>query len=719
LFVTSPQVLSAPLPGDSPLTDTLPRLREDLALYRYSDSVSGAPAWNLYDPLRNHYYQIGWPEMEILMRWDAGSAERIIAAVNSETTLDIDGDDISRVAQFLQKHQLIMQDRARIPADTGAGAGTLLDLFNFFLRRYLFFRVPLVHPDRWLEVLAGYTGFLFTRPFLLLVVASGLAGLYLVTRQWDLFVNSWQYLNAGTAVVAIIATILVSKLFHELAHALTAKRHGLSVSTMGVAFLVFWPVLYTDATEAWKLRSRRKRIAISISGIIAETGFSALATFAWSFCPEGEMRGALFVVATTSWISTLAINGNPLLKFDGYHVLVDALNIPNLQERAFSLARWHLRNFLLGLNAPPPEILADGLRITLIIYAYLAWIYRFFVFLAIALIVYLFLFKVAGLVLMTGELYWFIFRPVNQELRTWYTLRRQIRVNARLIGGLAVLAAGITVLLLPVANPVMAPAHIGTEEIVDIYPARPGRLEQIHVSRNDRVDRHDRLFSLESPRLGNELQKTSYDLDIAREKRAQLSTDVQGLDEVLVLEEKISELTVRVRGIREEMALLTHKAPDAGVIRYLADDVSRGVWVNESRKLISILLDRPARGVAFLGESEVQHIASGQGAQFYSENAITGPVEVTITEIEIARTKVLDDPGLASIHGGRLQVGDEGGTSFLLQDSVYKVRFELPESAPALNSVRYGTLRIQGRKQSLLSKAVDSILAVLVRESGF
>lgn len=712
-------MLDGPFPGDSPLNDTLPRIREDLSLYRYSDSGSGAPTWNLYDPLKNRYYQLGWLEMEILMRWEAGRADRIISAVNSETPLTINHDDITRVAQFLRKHELVIEYRANIPKETGERAVSLLALFNLFLRRYLFFRIPLLHPDRLLDVLSKRTGFLFTRTFLSVVVATGLLGLYLVTRQWDVFITSYQYLTAKTAVTVIFATLLVSKIFHELAHALTARRHGLSVSTMGVAFLVLWPVLYTDATEAWKLRSHRQRIAISASGIIAETCFSALATLAWSFCPEGVMRGALFVVATTSWISTLAINANPLLKFDGYHVLVDILNIPNLQDRAFSLARWHLRNLLLGLNAPPPEILGSGLRTTLVIYAYLAWTYRFFVFLAIALIVYVLVFKVAGIVLMVGEMYWFIVRPVYRELHAWFTVREQIRINARLIASLTIVVLGIALLIFPVASPVMAPAYIGAEEIIDIYPTRPGILETIHASKGSRVHQHDRLFSLKSPHLENDLKKTTYELDIANAKREQLTIDEQGLDEALVLEEKISELITRVSGINEEIDLLTVKSPETGVIRFLADDVVPGLWINESTKLLSILVDSPARGVAYLAETDVQQMSNGQRARFYFNNTSLEPIEVTITEIETSRTKVLNDPGMASNYDGQLGGGNDGDASFIFRNAVYKVRFMpvTPISTP--DTIQYGTLRIQGHNRSLLSRAVQSLLAVLIRESGF
>jgi putative peptide zinc metalloprotease protein len=98
----------------------------------------------------------------------------------------------------------------------------------------------------------------------------------------------------------LIAALLLAKTAHELGHAFTAKRYGLRVPTMGVAFLVFWPVLYTDTTEAWKLTERKQRLAISAAGISAELIIAVIALLLWGIFPDGPARSAIFVVATTA-----------------------------------------------------------------------------------------------------------------------------------------------------------------------------------------------------------------------------------------------------------------------------------------------------------------------------------------------------------------------------------------------------------------------------------
>src|SRR5688500_3708598 len=153
-----------------------------------------------------------------------------------------------------------------------------------------------------------------------------------------------------------------AKVLHELGHAYTAHRHGCRVPAMGAAFLVLWPVLYTDTNEAWKVASRNARLQIGAAGMAAELALAACATLLWSFLPDGPLRSGVFLLSTSTWIITLAVNLSPFMRFDGYFLLSHLLNTPNLHERAFAFGRWHLREWLFGLGAPEPEAVGRGRR---------------------------------------------------------------------------------------------------------------------------------------------------------------------------------------------------------------------------------------------------------------------------------------------------------------------------------------------------------------------
>ena len=133
-----------------------------------------------------------------------------------------------------------------------------------------------------------------------------------------------------------LITLIFVKSLHELGHGYIAKYFGCRVSAIGIAFLVFFPFLYTDTTDAWRLRNHRERLIINFAGILTELHLALIATFLWAILPDGGLKSVTFFIATTSWISSLAINVSPFMRFDGYYVFSDWLKAEILQPRSFA-----------------------------------------------------------------------------------------------------------------------------------------------------------------------------------------------------------------------------------------------------------------------------------------------------------------------------------------------------------------------------------------------
>ena len=151
---------------------------------------------------------------------------------------------------------------------------------------------------------------------------------------------------------------------------------------------MLWPILYTDTTDAWRLNSRHDRVLIDAGGMLAELILAAASGLLWAFFTAGFAKSIAFFLCTSSWLITLGVNLNPLLRFDGYYLLSDLFDVVNLQHKAFTLGKWLLRKKLLGFPDDAPYLFTERKVKFLIIYAYATWIYRFFLFLAIAIIVY-------------------------------------------------------------------------------------------------------------------------------------------------------------------------------------------------------------------------------------------------------------------------------------------------------------------------------------------
>ena len=335
----------------------LPHIRGDLDLFPGPRTGGGAPTWTIHDPLAGRYFRIGWLEFEILTHWQAGKpAKAVVEAMRDRPLVDVDEKDVMAVAGFLAMSQLVAV------TDEG-GTGQLLTrsraqktgIMSWILKNYLYLKVPLVRPDAFLTRAMSWGRFFFTRGYLLLISGLALLGLWLISHEWSRWKADLSVLKTpeGLAITAVM--LFLSKIVHEFGHGLAAKYYGCRVPRMGIALILLWPVLWTDTTAAWSLTDRRHRLVIDSAGVIAELSVAAVATILWALAPDGIIKQALHILSGVAWIMTLVVNANPFMRFDGYYILADAVDIPNLQERAFAHTKWWLRRRLLGLVEDPPE----------------------------------------------------------------------------------------------------------------------------------------------------------------------------------------------------------------------------------------------------------------------------------------------------------------------------------------------------------------------------
>ena len=335
----------------------------------------------IHDPASNRFYRIGWAEQAMLAHWSIGRASRVVHTIARVTTLEISVEQVLAFALFLKQHQLLRASETGASRDLATMAARSKESkLKWLLHNYLFIRVPLLHPQRFLAVTAPYLAFAFTKTFGLLVLVLTLLGVGLAARQWDLFINTFADFFTLEGIAGYLLALAFAKTLHELGHAYTATRYGVRVAHMGVAFLVLWPMLYTDTSESWRLSDRNQRFRIAAAGMAVEFALAGIATLAWSLTSDGALKSALFFLATTSWIITLGINASPFMRFDGYFLLSDALDMPNLHARSFALARAALRRGLLGWNEPDPERFDPPVRRALVAFAWLTWTYRLAIF---------------------------------------------------------------------------------------------------------------------------------------------------------------------------------------------------------------------------------------------------------------------------------------------------------------------------------------------------
>ncbi|MBF0381374.1 MAG: HlyD family efflux transporter periplasmic adaptor subunit [Magnetococcales bacterium] len=697
------------------------QLRKDLTIYPGPRSSMGSPTWSLHDPARNCFFRLGWSEFEILSRLDIGDLQQISDRVNSETTLHTTPQQVTSLIQFLEVNNLMIaageEGFNRLCKQLEAKKKSL---FTWILHTYLFFRLPLVKPDNFLKASLPLVSWMFSRGFFYFVLFTALVGLYLIARQWEAFIYTFSHLFTWEGALLFGMALVVVKVVHELGHGYSARYYGCHVPTMGVAFLVMMPVLYTDTSEAWKLQSKKKRLVIGASGMLAELILAVIATLSWSFLPDGPVRSATLFVATTSWVMTLIVNLSPFLRFDGYYLLSDRLDIQNLHERATAMGKWFLRSTLLGLQQPCPEVLTARKRKFLIIFAYTTWLYRLILFLGIALLVYHLFFKVAGIVLMVVEILWFIILPITREIKYWtkerenYGLNRNITISGLLFGLVVLL------LIYPWKTSVEVPAILRIERHTKIFSPASGQINLFNLKEGDSVHKGDMLIKMVSKEAEYKLQQTKLEIDLAQWKLEFQGMDQNLIEQSPVIQQELESKLTQLNGLQEQKSKMTITAPFSGRVVTLSEHLKEGTWVAENEPLLELVHTKGWIIEAYIEESDLSRIYPGVSAVFYPEILDWPTIDGSVVTIDSVGTRELNDPYLVSTMGGDIPVREGEKGEWLPQTPIY--RLILHPNLPAnlqLDKLLRGSVILDGKPQSYINRAWKAVLAVYIRESGF
>ncbi|MEI8395451.1 MAG: HlyD family efflux transporter periplasmic adaptor subunit [Rhodospirillaceae bacterium] len=702
----------------------LPVLREDVRLLEGPREADGSPTWTLHDPIRHRFFRVGHAGFEFLSRWHLGSVRTVLAAVAAETTVKADAADLAALIRFLAGSGLL---RADSPAAVGQlleqAAAARLSWPRWLLHHYLFIRIPLVRPDAFLSGTLPLARRILNPACFRLVLALGAVGLILVLRQWDSFLHTFQHFFSFEGAIAFAVTLSLVKVAHELGHAYVAKSYGCRVPTMGVALLVLLPVLYTDVSDSWRLTSRRQRLAIAVAGVATELGLALVATLLWSFLPDGPLRSAAFLVATTTWVSTLAINLSPFMRFDGYYLLSDWLSVSNLQERSFALARWQLRRWIFALDEPEPETFPAATRRILLVYAWATWSYRAVVFFGIALLVYHMFFKLLGIFLFIVEVGWFLARPVTNELKEWWKRRQTIRWSPNLALSLLLLAVPPVLLAVPWQTRAALPAVERAADYATLFAPVPAQIVDMAVVPGRAVKAGDLLFRLEAPELGQQLKLVRLRLTAVTIRIQRQASNAEDLDSLPALQEQMATLLSDEAGLKARQDNLIVRAPFDGIVTDLAPELGRGLWVKPDQPLGRVVNRDRAAFRGYLAAADLDRVKLGATGRFLPEDPARPSTGVVVTGIERVNAAILDIPMLASTQGGPVAVqpvGQGASQGALIPIApVYRVALVPAEPTPAPEQVIPGIALVEAGAVSPFRRIWRATVGVLIRESGF
>jgi len=709
-----------PMANTPSMPDSLPPLREELSLHRGPTLATGEPSHTLEDPVRSQFFRIDWTTFEILCRWSLGNAEDILLSLRAGTTLDLERADVEAVFKFLQENQLLRPDPLDSSRAMAARHKALAGKWHTrMLHHYLFFRLPLVKPDRWLDRAAPAFEWAFSRGFMLLTLVALVLGGVMVWRQWDVFHTTLTGSLTPSGLLSYALALMAVKCAHELGHALVAKRHGCRVPAMGLAFLVMMPVPYTDTNDVWRLDNRRWRQQVAMAGVATELVIAVWATLAWSLLPDGLLRSTAFVLATTTWIATVALNASPFMRFDGYFVLSDWLDMPNLHARAFALARWDLRERLFGLGEAPPEHFPRRRHVGLILFAWAVWLYRLVVFIGIALLVYHLFIKLVGIALFCIEMSWFVIRPIAGEVKVWRTLWPRIRKSPRGRRSLALAALLLVLFAVPWPTRVQGGAVLKPAQVFPVHAPGPSQVAALPFKEGARVAAGQVLLAFAAPETGSRREALQAQIERLRWQAGASGFDAEQLANSMVLREELATFEARLALLEDEAARQRPAAPFAGTLRDVDPEIKPGSWVRKNERVAMLVGDAGFEASTYLDEETVRRVAVGDNATFYTDGGAGPALRLRVTGIDRDATRILPSGLWAAAQGGSVPAREKGG-AWYPDGAVYRVSFSVEEPAGELAGQAWrGKVVIAGAWEAPGTRFARALAALFWREAGF
>jgi len=679
-----------------------PGLREDVQLLTGQPDAQGRATGMLHDALNGKYYTLNLESWRLISLMSEGhSVKDAWQVVQSHRSEPVGVEQLIGFFEFLEKNYLI-----RGSAPTEIKKQSLKDTL---MHSYVFFRIPLLHPEKWLRDTLHVVKPFFSRWCLYIVMLFAVLGVVQLSLQWDLFWHSFDFLTTSDGIMLSLLCLVVLKLGHEFSHAYTATLLRQRVRQMGVAFIVFWPILFTDTTDAWRLE-RKDRARIDLAGIKFELSVSLIALGLWGLFPEGLMKSLCFYLFTVASISTIFINLNPFMRFDGYYLMSHLLHIDNLQPRTFAWLSWAFRRVFFDWRAPASFDTGRAERQVYLWYGIGCVCYRVFITFSIALAVYTFFFNALGLLLVMVEFYLFLLRPLIKQGQFIYDYRDLI--GQRSWPRYVTIVFIVFILLIPFPTTHSVPAVVAPAWIQTVYAQENG------ILRHPLPEKLPAQIEFDDPELDNKIVETQVNL-----KRLYLSLtlfDLEGVlagnkvqlrSEIKAEEAKLTSLLLRKKKLH---LVLNGEHP----ILWLNTHLTPQQWVSKKTPVLRYIRDENAlfRVKMFVKAKELQGMRIGQEIRFYTQSHAK-PFVLHVKNIEPFAVKSLDYPSMASSFGGPLATTGSAVGNLKLRETRYVVWAEGEAQAKFLAAGIPGSARLDLSNQSILMRLIEAGARVWKKES--
>ena len=554
-----------------------------------------------------------------------------------------------------------------------------------YLSNILFIRIPIFDPDRFLDRTVGLFGQVFTVwGFALWLVLIG-TGLYFVAGRAGEIVHGASDILDPKGLPLLYLSVVLVKIVHEFGHAFACKKFGRQggsggeVHVMGIMFLIFTPLPYVDASSSWAFRNKGHRAIVGAAGMIIEMACAAVAAVVWSQTGSGSpMHTVAYNIMFVGSVSTILFNANPLLRYDGYYILSDLLEIPNLAQRGKEYVYYLVRRWVWNVRQARNPAHTRGEQVWLFVYAVASMVYRIFISVAILLFVSSRLPFLGALLAAMAIVAWVIV-PIGKFVHYLSSSGELLRVRPRAIASSLLVPA----VILAALGLIPAPDHCYVEGIVEpiqiaiIYPAAEGFLREYYPSGRTVSPDGPPLAHLENPDLVAQEKAWQAEKE-SLEGRYDLLRARGDLATAQATQEQIDAADGKIRRLKEQLADLDVRAPFEGTWLAPQLDRERGGYMDRHRQVgvVATLDNLYVRAVATQDVADLLKAEANPAVEMRVDGRPDVTFGGTIKLFLPAGQQRLPSPALGYAGGGPIAVAADDKQGMKASEHLFEIQVE-------------------------------------------
>jgi putative peptide zinc metalloprotease protein len=544
-------------------------------------------------------------------------------------------------------------------------------------------RIPLFDPDRMLDRLLPFVKPLFGWGGALMWLLAVGSALVLGAMHWRaLSTGAIDQIFSVENLLLIWFVFPMIKLLHEFGHAFAIKVDGGEVHEMGIMLLVLMPIPYVEASSATAFRDKHSRMRVGAAGMLVELLVAAFAMFAWVHLEPGTVRAIAYNIIMVAGISTVLFNANPLLRFDGYYILSDFLEIPNLGQRANDYLGYLTNRYLFGVEGGKAPNATSGERRWFVIFAVGSFIYRMFMMVTISLLVASQFFFI-GVILAMWAVATMLFLPLGKKLHYLFSgpglesHRRRALASTGLIVCLVVLLLGA----LPAPSSTRAEGVIWAPEEAQVRSTVDGFISKIVAKPGQQVRRGDVLIECEDPELQARTDVLQAQLD-ELEAKYNASLVAKRVQADLINEQKAHLLSALELAHQRQAELLVRSAADGVFV--MADVLNAPGKFTQRGEILAFVSERAAKRVRVVVAQAEETIVStlSRSVEIRQAGAIGKPIPAQIARQVPAATDELPSMSLSLQGGGKIGIDPGKAAEGKALERLFVLDLDIADQAP-------------------------------------